>query len=365
MWNSRALLFIGLPLLLFAFLLAYLRRVIQGYWYDRSGPSVVPLSGHIALVTGANSGIGLECAMFLARCGMTVILCCRTENKARKAKELILSRLSGRVATEAKEKLVCQQMDLSSLASVKACAEHVKKTQPYLNILVCNGGIFTPTQQHTLTSDGFEITWQVNYLSHFLLCEQLNPVLLKGAAANESKQPARVIFTSSGAHSPSAIRFDDINYNEWLKDNPYTSEALFRIYGQSKLAQVMHALQAQRRHDSQHPSKRKILYMATTPGMVRTNIFSFEDGTWWKTLLIALLTPLFWTLTRSPAVGAWVLNHCAVVEEGKGPRGIRGGAYYSNCLQKEPTGKDGCAHDQAKQDQLYDISVLATTKFLS
>lgn len=367
MWTPRTLLLgLGLIVVFLASLLAYVRKAIQGYWYDRPGPPVVPLPRHIALVTGANSGVGLECAVFLARCGMTVLLCCRTQDKARKAKELILSRLSGRVATEAKDKLVCEQIDLSSLSSVKACAERVQETQPYLNILVCNGGIFTPTESHTLTPDGFELTWQVNYLSHFLLNELLTALLLKGAAANEKKLPSRVLFTSSGAHSPSAIRFGDINYSEWLKDNPYSSETLFRIYGQSKLAQVMQVLQAQRRHDSQYSrASRKILFMATTPGMARTNIFSFDDGTWWKSLLTALLTPLFWALSRSPAAGARVLNHCAVAEERKGSGGIQGGSYYSNCLPKSPKGKDGCSQDQTKQDQLYNVSMLAVAKFLS
>jgi len=179
--------------------------------------------GRVAVVTGANSGLGLVTAKELARHGATVVLACRDAAKAQRAADEIAAAAPG--ATVAVEAL-----DLASLASVRACAERLRDGRETIDLLIANAGLMAPPRR--TTADGFELQLGVNHLGHFALTGLLLDRLL-------ATPGARVVTLTSGAHRIGRLNFDDLHgerrYNRW------------RWYGQSKLANLMFALELDRR----------------------------------------------------------------------------------------------------------------------
>ena len=204
------------------------------------------LSGRTAIVTGANSGLGLSTARELAAHGARVIMACRNEEKARGAAASILERVPGaRVSVE--------RLDLSSLDSVRAFAERMRsELEPGLDLLINNAGVMAPPRRET--ADGFELQFGTNHLGHFALTG-----LLLGTM--EGRSDARVVTLSSGAHRIGKITLDDLqrerSYFRWT------------AYGQSKLANLMFALELDRRlREAGSP----ILSVAAHPGYAATNL---------------------------------------------------------------------------------------------
>ncbi len=151
-------------------------------------------AGKSAVVTGANSGIGFETALELAKAGAQVIVACRSEAKGQAAAQKINAAASGRA--------VFQALDLASLASVQTFAARVKETHGTLDILVNNAGVMAlPSRQ--ITVDGFEMQLGVNFLGHFALTALLLPQLMKAPAP-------RVIQISSIAHRNGRINLADL-----------------------------------------------------------------------------------------------------------------------------------------------------------
>ncbi|MFI6469038.1 oxidoreductase [Streptomyces sp. NPDC050516] len=170
-------------------------------------------SGHTAVVTGANSGIGLVTARELARRGARVVLACRSEPRGREAEEYIRNQVPG---TEAE----FRRLDLADLASVREFAA----TFPYgrLDLLVNNAGVMA--LPYGRTADGFETQFGVNHLGHFALTGLLLPRLRAAVAA-------RVVSVSSGMHALANIDLGDLNsehhYRRWI------------AYGRSKSANLL------------------------------------------------------------------------------------------------------------------------------
>ena len=181
-------------------------------------------SGRTAIITGANTGLGFETARALAKRGANVVLACRNLGKGSEAMRRILEvRPTGLVTLES--------LDLSDLASVAAFAERMLATQPRIDLLINNAGVMVPPRGKT--AQGFELQFGTNHLGHFALTAPLLPRL--------ARQPgARVVVVASMAQRFGSIALDDPNwerrrYNGWL------------AYGQSKLANMMFALELQRR----------------------------------------------------------------------------------------------------------------------
>ncbi|RXN04132.1 retinol dehydrogenase 13-like protein [Labeo rohita] len=168
------------------------------------------LDGKTVLITGANTGIGKETAVDMAKRGARVILACRDMGRANKAAEEVRKR-SGN------DNVVVKMLDLNSLRSVRALAKDVQKTEDRLNILINNAGIMMCP--HWRTEDGFEMQFGVNHLGHFLLTNLLLDLLKKSA-------PSRIVNVSSLAHESGKIHFDDIN----LEKNYETLGAQTTIY---------------------------------------------------------------------------------------------------------------------------------------
>ena len=208
--------------------------------------TVPDLSGRLAVVTGSNSGLGLGLATRLAAAGADVIMAIRNRAKGEAAIEQIR-------ATVPNAKLTIKQLDLSSLASVKALGEELNAEGRPIDILINNAGIMQPPNRET-TADGFELQFGGNHLGHFALTGHLLPLLR--AASNP-----RVTSLSSLAARMGGINFDDLQWEK--RYNPT------RAYSQSKSANLMFALELDRR------SRRAgwgIVSNAAHPGFTKTNL---------------------------------------------------------------------------------------------
>ncbi len=209
-------------------------------------PGKIPdLSGMTVLVTGANSGLGLESTRMLARRGAHVIMACRNREKGHAAMESLRARDSGL-------DLNLMQLDLADLASVRDFAQRIRDHYAKLDILVNNAGVMAPPLQHT--GDGFEMQFGTNHLGHFALTGLLLDRL------REAVTP-RVVTVSSLAHRIGNLDFENLDakrgYQRW------------RFYGQSKLANLMFALELDRRLRG---AGEAIQSMAVHPGYSATNL---------------------------------------------------------------------------------------------
>ncbi len=233
-------------------------------------------AGKLAIVTGANSGIGFETALELARAGAEVILAGRSAQKNQAAMGKILARYSGAVVS-------FEALDLASLASVTAFAARIKARALKLDLLINNAGVMAlPTRQ--TTSDGFEMQMGVNFLGHFALTALLMPLL-------RAAQRPRTVQLSSIAHKRGAIDLADLQsaraYRPW------------KAYSQSKLAMLMFALELQRRSDI---AGWGLLSTAAHPGFARTELIANGPG---EAGLMGLAGKLFTPLlSQSAAAGA-------------------------------------------------------------
>lgn len=162
------------------------------------------LSGKVAVVTGANGGLGLEVSRELARKGAFVVMASRDQGKAEEARGSILDGIPD-------ASLELQPLDLASLASVRVAAERILRTHPDLDMLVNNAGVMGIPERRT--EDGFEMQLAVNHLGHFALTALLMPALLRSP-------DARVVsVTSTGRHNGRAIDPDNPHlegrYDPW------------------------------------------------------------------------------------------------------------------------------------------------------
>jgi NAD(P)-dependent dehydrogenase (short-subunit alcohol dehydrogenase family) len=203
-------------------------------------------NGRVAIVTGANIGLGFETALALAGKGCTVVLACRSAVKADAAKARIVAQLRG-------AKVECMALDLGSLKSVRAFAAAYAKRHQKLDLLINNAGIMMPP--FFLSEDGFESQLAANYLGHFALTGLLLPLIVK-------TPNARVVSLSSLAHKWTGIHFDDINFKGGYSER--------EAYGQSKLACLMFAYELQRRLSR---AGYTALSVAAHPGVSYTNLF--------------------------------------------------------------------------------------------
>jgi len=208
---------------------------------------IVPdLSGKLAVVTGANSGLGLGLASRLSAAGADVIMAIRNRAKGEAAAEQIR-------ATVPSAKLTIKSVDLSSLASVGALGQELVAEGRPIDILINNAGIMQPPQRET-TADGFELQFGCNHLGHFALTGHLLPLL-------RAADGARVTSLSSSAARLGGIKFDD---PQWEKRYNATG-----AYAQSKSANLMFAIELDRR------SRRGgwgIVSNAAHPGLCKTNL---------------------------------------------------------------------------------------------
>ena len=184
----------------------------------------IDLSGKACVITGASSGLGRESARALAAAGAHVILAARNPAALAETAQWIAAEVPGAQTSTV-------ELDLTELASVRAAARAIGVVAPVIDVLMNNAGVmFTPFSR---TRDGFEIQVGTNHFGHFELTRLLVPQL---AAAGK----ARIVALSSGGHAMGDVDFDDPNWERREYDK-------FVAYGASKTANILHAMEADRR----------------------------------------------------------------------------------------------------------------------
>ncbi|MEU0499469.1 SDR family NAD(P)-dependent oxidoreductase [Nocardia sp. NPDC005998] len=275
--------------------------------------------GRVAIVTGANTGLGFATARMLAARGAAVVLAVRDVEKGKQA----AARITGDVTV--------QPLDLTSLDSIRSAAADLRAAHPRIDLLINNAGVmYTPRQT---TADGFELQFGTNHLGHFaltgLLLDRLLPV-----------PGSRVVTVSSTGHRiRAAIHFDDL---QW--ERSYSRAA---AYGQSKLANLMFTYELQRRL-APHGST---VAVAAHPGVSNTELTRNSPAAF--RLPITWIAPL---LTQTPEMGALPTLRAAT------DPAVAGGQYYGPGNRGEIRGypklvtSSPDSHDQAVQQRLWTVS---------
>ena len=294
-------------------------------------------SGRVALITGANSGIGLEAARMLAERGAQVVLACRTRSKADTARASILN-----AAPTAEVALI--DLDLSSIASVADAAAEFRRRFGRLDLLVNNAGVMATPHQRTV--DGFELQFATNHLGHVALTAQLLPMLL-------ATRQSRIVNVSSLAHKMGKIGFDDLQSERRYRAWP--------AYGQSKLANLLFTFELQRRLEAAGADTTAV---AAHPGISDTNLAGSTGGIAGR--LMKLTQPFAKVFSQNAHAGALPTVRAATDPS------VRGGEYYGPDGFMEQRGApvrvepNASATDAAVAKRLWEVSVgLTGVPFLS
>lgn len=272
------------------------------------------------LITGANVGIGYHAALQLARRGATVVMACRDPQRG----EAALARLRQAVPGALAE---LSLLDLSSFASIRECARRELESGQPLKVLINNAGVMAPPKRLT-TAEGFELQFGTNVLGHFLLTALLMPAL-------EQADSARVVTVASIAHKRGEIRFEDLQWEQ--EYDPSAS------YAQSKLANLMLALEMERRLRAAGSS---VTSVACHPGVAATRLFVTGDYGPVEKVVRIFLTWAIGLFLNSEAQGAEPTLFAATSEQAVG------GGYYGPCGFREMRGAVGQAQIRPQaQDQ--------------
>ncbi|XP_024941452.1 retinol dehydrogenase 11 isoform X2 [Cephus cinctus] len=262
--------------------------------------SKVRLVGKTVIITGGNTGIGKETAKDLYRRGARVILACRDLQKGNEAAEEVKNKLPSKPQREQfqgepGEVQVCR-LDLTSLASVRECAQNLHTTETAVHILINNAGIMMCP--FAKTEDGFESQLQTNHLGHFLFTLLLLPKI------RTSGPGCRIVNVSSLAHIHGDIHFDDLNLEK--------SYSPIKAYAQSKLANVLFTKELDKRLKDAKIDN--ITTYSLHPGVISTELSRHLDSSFFRGS--RSLFSFFWgPFMKTPEQGAQTTIYCAVAEE--------------------------------------------------
>ncbi len=270
------------------------------------------LKGRTALVTGANSGIGLATTRGLAARGAQVILGCRNLHKAEEAREQILQTLP-------KASIEVVSVDLANIMNIKSAAEVLRRRYTQLDILVNNAGVMSLTRQET--RDGFELTFGVNHLGTFTLTTALLPMI-------QAAPEGRVVTLSSALHYRGLMQWDDLHY----RSRPYKG---WEAYNQSKLANVLMTKALARRLQGSAASA-----FALHPGVVATELA--RDYPVWLMSLAKIFM-------ATPEKGA----RCSLFVATEPGLKALNGAYFEASKEKKPA---SLALSEENQERLWKLS---------
>ncbi len=280
-------------------------------------------SGRVAVVTGANSGLGLVTSRQLARAGARVVLACRSTEKGERAAAQIGSAVPGAAVEPA-------VLDLADLESVRLFAATAPER---LDLLINNAGLMAAPRR--LSRDGFESQFATNHLGHFALTGLLLGRLLAAPAP-------RVVTVSSTLHRTGKINFDDLQgerkYNRW------------RAYGQSKLANLMFCFELQRRAVQAGTA---LLSMAAHPGYAATNLQAAGTDRFYERWYMAIGNKLF---AQSAEMGALPTLYAATVADLLGGTYVGPGGRSEQRGYPKVVGAAGRAYDEQASRRLWEVS---------
>nr|XP_049698160.1 retinol dehydrogenase 11-like [Helicoverpa armigera] len=287
------------------------------------------LDGYTAIVTGSNSGMGLEIAHDLYKRGARVIMACRNMEKAEAARAELQTRCAGQAGAG---ELLPEQLDLCSARSVRQFARRVTSRGERARLLVCNAGVMMCPQGRS--EDGFETHIAANHLGHALLSLLLLPTLIQNA-------PSRVVFVSSRLNEFFKLDLDDINLEK-------TRYSPLQAYVNSKIANILFA-KALDIKLKEHNIKGVNTY-SLHPGIVKTDIGRYFPQTAWRIITYGFQNILLRWCWKSPRCGAQTSIYCAVDEKCEDESGF----YYSDCAKTRPS-KQCRSEEEARK--LWDITI--------
>jgi NAD(P)-dependent dehydrogenase (short-subunit alcohol dehydrogenase family) len=285
------------------------------------------LTGRVIVVTGANSGIGLEAAKEFTRKRAQAILACRNLDKAQAALDQIQAEIPSATAE-------IMHLDLANQASIRSFTAEFKAKHDRLDVLVNNAGIMI--SPYSRTDDGFESQFGTNHLGHFALTGLLLDLLLETPGA-------RVVTVSSMGHRFGSIDFEDLMHDG---GNGYST---FRAYGRSKLANLLFTYELQRHFEAIDADA---IAVAAHPGTSSTYVDRYlNDRLYFK--LLRRFKP---AITQSAVMGALPTVRAATDPD------VEGGQYFGPSGFMERKGpptivqSSGASHDQAVARQLWQVS---------
>ncbi|XP_054153466.1 retinol dehydrogenase 12-like [Oppia nitens] len=278
------------------------------------------LTGQLVVITGANTGIGKETALDLAKRGAKIIIGCRDESRAESAIKDIKK-------IYPKADIRSAKLDLSSLVSVREFAQRLAHEETKLDILINNAGVGMIPDMRT-NEDGYELAFATNHLGHYLLTLLLLPLLREAPRA-------RVVNVSSLVHKFGKIYFENIH----LRNGAYEMN---RAYAQSKLANILFTRELARRLGREST----VTVYALHPGIIATEFLRYDDSPIRR--MINKLMIRFIGLT--PDLGAQTTLYCAVDES----LDNQTGHYYDNCRRIDSL----LSHvtDNKSAEKLWDLS---------
>ncbi|MCR5489069.1 MAG: SDR family oxidoreductase [Saccharofermentans sp.] len=239
------------------------------------------MQGKTAIVTGANSGMGMATVRALSDMGARVIMLCRSEKRGREALE--------RLNSEKPRDLDLILCDLGDYDSVRSFVSKVRESYSHIDILVNNAGFISLDRQET--KEGLERQFGINHIGHFLLTTSLLDLMGKGS---------RIVVVASGAHKTGKIHFDDINLHNGFN--------VFKAYSQSKLANVLFTRELARR-----VKDKGITVNCCHPGAVATNIGIDRETGFGKTVT-GLLKPFFQTPEQGAGTAVFLATDDSVAD---------------------------------------------------
>lgn len=251
------------------------------------------------LITGANTGIGKETAIDLAKRGGKIYIACRDAKRGEDALEDI-RRISG------SEKVHFLQLDLASLDSIREFSTKFHELESQLHILICNAGVMACPKM--LTKDGFEMQMGTNHLGHFFLTNLVLDLL-------KASSPSRIVIVSSSGH-----KFSGINKDDLMAEKSYNK---IKQYGQSKLANILFARQLAKNLDG------FVTANSCHPGVVQTELGRHINPTLRKYVLEPIFTPFF----KTPHEGAQTQIRLAVDPALDSVTG----KYFVDCKETKPS----------------------------
>ncbi len=291
------------------------------------------LSARVCVVTGGNSGIGLETARQLARSGARVVIACRDARKASAAIDEIRT-------TSPRAVLEALPLDLADLSSVRAFAGTLQSRHSRVDVLCNNAGVMA--LPYCKTADGFEMQLGTNHLGHFALTGLLLDLLLA------SPDP-RVVTVGSNAHRIGRICFEDLQgerrYSKW------------KAYGQSKLANLLFAYELAHRAEKAGAS---LVSVAAHPGYAATNLQGGAARMQRSRLAARIFALGNRLLAQSSAMGALPVLYAAAAP------GVRSGDYYGpggagqNWGPPRKVASSARSHDREAAARLWDVSTALT-----
>lgn len=310
---------------LFAFIVMYaLRQWIKGAQFTEK----VSARGKVAIVTGANSGIGKQLARELNMRYVKVYMACRSVARGNEAARALKTQYGCDMT-----RLCVRHCDLSDFASVRRFAEEFNKEENKLDILVNNAGIMGyPRFEKTV--DGHELTWQSNHLGHFLLTELLLPAL------ERSEDGGRVVNVSSKLH----LNADTVDPE--VCDSPKHFSRWVKTYARSKLANVMHCVALTKRIRTNN-SASKLTANSCHPGTVDTSLVRLE---WFQKYVKTIFAPIIWFVLKTELDGAQTPLYLALSKKVAGVSG----KYFSDCKEAK---MHPLAEDELACEILYNNSL--------